>query len=179
VALNVKKFADALKARPAARHRYLYHFTETANLVSIRVHGILSLEAIEQRGDIETAHSSDSQSRRSDKQKGLHKYVHLSLYPEHPMQFAKALAGEINDTSWLKISPDIVTEPGVLFCSRLANSNDAVTKRIDQITLDDFDADIVLKYTDWNDPRIRERLEVTKKYEILIPNSVEIKYISL
>ena len=82
------------------------------------------------------------------------------------------MSGEIDDTIWLSIPPSIILSDGVLFCSRVSNSDGAEVIPISRITPQEFDAEVVLKRTDWKDPIIRDRLNAAKKYEILIPNSI-------
>ena len=170
--VDVQKFCNALKSRPKREYRYLYHFTETTNLESIKGNGLLSLEKIEAAKFTNIKYMSSVDSRTIDKYKKLHRYVHLCLYPEHPMEFAKRWAGESDATSWIKVNPDVVLQPGVLFSAKMSNANDAEIKALADIGKSDFDYGVVFKFADWSDPDIRDRLQKTKKYEILIPDSI-------
>jgi len=175
--VDLNKFSNAIKRRPSPKYRSLFHFTERANLPHIRKYGLLSLREIVNKGLVDVQYCSSENSRRTDRTKGLDDYVHLCLYPDHPMQFAKSYSGDLKDCAWLKVSPDIILEKGVLFCSIMSNSNDAEVIPISDITLKEFDADIVLKFQDWSDTEIRNRLDITKKYEILVPKRIPLELI--
>lgn len=170
--VDIHKLQRAFERRPSPKHRKLFHFTERANIESIKVHGLLSLKELKERNIADIKYSSNSGSRIADTRKGLDSYVHLCLFPEHPMQFAKNISGEIEDTVWLSIPPEIITRDGVLFCSRVSNSDGAEVIPISEITKQQFDAEVILKRTDWKDPLIRERLNMAKKYEVLVPNFI-------
>lgn len=177
MAVDLNKFCDAIKRRPGPKYRSLFHFTEKENLATIHKHGLLSLREIVRLGINDIKYCSSKTSRATDRSKGLDDYVHLCLYPDHPMQFAKSYSGDLNECSWLKINPEVVLIPGVLFCSIMSNSKDAKIIALSDITTNDFDVDIVLKFQDWSDPEIRNRLDITKKYEILIPKTVPLNLI--
>jgi len=170
--VDLNKLRSALERRPSPQHRKLFHFTERVNIPSIKKNGLLSLRELEIGGYVDVKYSSNSGSRIADKRKGLDAYVHLCLFPEHPMQFAKSISGEVEDTVWLSIPPSVITLPGVLFCSRVSNSDGAEIIPVSEITAQSFDAEVVLKRTDWKDPVIRQRINAAKKYEILVPNKI-------
>ena len=170
--VDLEKFQRALERRPSYKHRSLFHFTEAANLPSIQKHGLLSLREIEARKMDGVKFSSNSGSRIADRRKGLDDYVHLCLFPEHPMQFSKEMAGELEETKWLNISPEVVTFEGALFCSKVSNADGAVTIPLTDLTGDDLDVEIIFKRTDWRDASVRERINLARKYEILIPKHV-------
>lgn len=88
------------------------------------------------------------------------------------MEFSKRIAGEIDQTVWLQIDPKIVETPGTLFCSRVSNSDGATTVRLEDLTIEDMDAEIVFRFNDWKNPVVRERLNAAQKYELLIPNMI-------
>ena len=63
----------------------VYHFTDKANLESIKTYGIQSLQNIIQNDIDVQRFGADSLSHTLDAYKGLDRYVHLSFIKDHPM----------------------------------------------------------------------------------------------
>ena len=66
--------------------RYLYHFTDSANINSIRETGLMSATNLLDRS-IASKMNSDEKSRTIDTQSGLQNYVRLSFCSKNPMMF--------------------------------------------------------------------------------------------
>jgi hypothetical protein len=45
------------------------------------------------------------------------------------------------------------------------------------VALADLDLDVIYTYMDWTNPEIHARLQIARKYEILVPKRVPIEYI--
>ncbi|MDZ4064034.1 MAG: hypothetical protein U1E22_05130, partial [Coriobacteriia bacterium] len=73
--------------------------------------------------------------RATDDRKGLDSYVHLCFLDNHPMEYVSR--ARLGETCFLKVDVRVLSGPGVLGCSKLANSRDAVLKPIEQV-LDDI-----------------------------------------
>ena len=72
----------------------LYHFTDAANLESIREHGLLSASCVTQQSL--KAMNSDAKSCAIDKQMGLENFVRLSFNKENPMKYVAKNEGRIS-----------------------------------------------------------------------------------
>ena len=70
----------------------------------------------------------------------------------------------------LHISFDVLDQPGVLFCDRIATSNDAVF--YDYLDFDAFDFEAVYGYIDWGTTEGQPRRQMAEKYEILVPDGI-------
>jgi hypothetical protein len=103
----------------------LYHFTDAANLDSIRKQGLLSAASVFQKG-IESALNSDETSRAMDKKMGLEDYVRLSFNAENPMKYVAQNEKRISRAVMLQIKLEVVSRPGVLFFDCNATRHDAV-----------------------------------------------------
>src|SRR6185437_14934839 len=64
----------------------LFHFTDAANLDSIRKHGLMSAATLNAQS-ITSVMNSDELSRKLDQDAGLQDYVRLSFNDQNPMQF--------------------------------------------------------------------------------------------
>lgn len=86
--------------------KYLYHFTDSANIPSIMQHGGLYSKAILAQKNIPIPKSAaDATSRWLDQRYGLENYIRLSFCRNHPMMFVAKKAGRIDDPVILKIDP--------------------------------------------------------------------------
>src|SRR5438477_10882132 len=93
---RIREIKERLRQKQAEQRRrdflakidFLYHFTDTRNLASIREHGgTYSLEQIERRGIEIPVFGGDDTSQDSDRSSGMDGYVHLCFRPHHPMEF--------------------------------------------------------------------------------------------
>jgi ssDNA thymidine ADP-ribosyltransferase, DarT len=120
-------------AQTGARH--IYHFTSTANLPLIRQRGLLSYQRMRALGMTPPIPGGSTASRVTDDRKGLDRYVHLCFLDNHPMEYVSR--ERLGETRFLKVNVRVLSRPGVLGCSKLANSRDAILKPIEQV-LDDI-----------------------------------------
>ena len=103
----------------------LYHFTDAANLESIREHGLLSASRLNQQS-LKAVMNSDATSRAVDQQLGLENFVRLSFNKENPMKYIAKSEGRISRPVVLQIKLEVVSKPGVLFFDCNATRRDAV-----------------------------------------------------
>jgi len=150
-----------------------YHFTDTRNIPSIREHGLLSLSQLEQRGIKIPAPGGDANSRASDKSKRLHRYVHLSLTPNNPMEYRARQDGRIVESRYLRVSTSVLELPGVLFAPGLVNKAGIETVELEQALREEMiDLDILYTWRAWSLPVFGDRRRVADKYEILVPGGI-------
>ena len=102
-----------------------YHFTDAANLESIRKHGLLSAASVFSKS-IKAALNSDERSRSMDKEMGLENYVRLSFNDKNPMKYVALKEKRISRAVMLQIKLQVVSRPGVLFFDCNATRHDAV-----------------------------------------------------
>lgn len=154
----------------------VWHFTDKSNLVSIEKYGLLSLDIIIKEDIYVSCYGADELSHKLDRNRGLDKFVHLSLIREHPMQYVKTRDGEIPDPIWLEIDASVLFENQSIFSDRVANSNTAKLYEIndlDQV----IDLEVLWGRTNWSDPIIQERRKIAKKSELMVANRIDINKI--
>jgi len=115
---------------------FLYHFTDTRNVPSIKKHGLLSLAALKARlnYDIGTDFfpGSNPQSREIDYEKKLNNYIRLCADKHHPMTTIALNEGRIQNIAWIKLNfrdvvfVDSFREDHAKFSNKNAASNDAI-----------------------------------------------------
>ena len=153
------------------RGRTLFHFTDTRNLPSIRIHGLLSRRELKERGVGIEAPGGNQWSHDADDRAGLDQFIHLCFFDDHPMDYVAKQAGHIRNSKFLGIHTNILNAPGVKMS--LDVSNKAGVEVVDLLEgLSQMDTEVVFKSTDWKDPKIKERLKSAKKYEILVPKAI-------
>jgi len=103
----------------------LYHFTDAANLESIREHGLLSASCLTQQS-LKAVMNSDAKSRTIDKQMGLENFVRLSFNKENPIKYIAKNQGRIARPIMLQIKLEVVSRQGALFFDCNPTRNDAV-----------------------------------------------------
>lgn len=157
--------------------RNLFHFTDLRNLDSIRQHGLLSWRELRARGISPAAPGGNDWSHDADERRSLDRYVHLCLFSEHPMEYVARQDGRIQQSTFLKISPDVLSIPGVLFTDGVANRSGVEPMDLAAAAaILDFEA--IYRRLDWRDPAVQERRQTAKKYEVLVPNLVPVHFIS-
>ena len=157
-------------------HNTLYHFTDTRNLPSIRKYGLLSARRAAEKGIEIVAPGGNEWSQDADEFRGMDEYVHLCLTNDHPMEFRAKESGHLQEVVYLGIRPDIITLDGVLMSDDISNKRGVQPLPILEM-LQQLDHEVLYERTDWNDPEIKERRKVAKKFEVLIPDAVPLKYI--
>jgi len=157
---------------------WLYHFTDSRNLPSIKESGgLYSTAALHKRGIDDFRPSGNDQSLTSDRRFGMDKYVHLCFIGEHPLEYLARKDGRIEKPVWLKIDPSIMDGEDVLFCPGVANKANMPTVPImDAAHLIDFEVLYNYKGMDWKDQDIKKRRLIAKKCEVLIPGFIPFKY---
>lgn len=86
-----------------------YHFTDQANIESIRRNGgLLSLDAMDKRGIQPLKPGGNQWSHDADRRRGLHRYIHLAFVENHPMKYAAEQDGRIGPTFVLQINPAVL-----------------------------------------------------------------------
>lgn len=106
--------------------KYLYHFTDSRNLESIREHGgLYSWSTCEQRGIEIPAPGSSRDSRWRDRSRNLQDYVRLSFNRLHPMRHVAREEGRVKDIRILVIDPSVIYLDPTLFSDINANDGEA------------------------------------------------------
>jgi hypothetical protein len=156
-----------------------FHFTDKRNIPSIREHGLCSLCEISNRGISVVAPGGNDLSQRLDRERGLDRFVHLGFHSEHPMEYdAKIVKKHIQDTVFIQVSPDVIKWDGVRFTPVVANSNGCQQFTLDK-AMKEMDFPVIYDGLSWRDPSVNKRLQLTKKYEVLIPNSIPPEYLTI
>lgn len=168
---NIEKLVEIL----SKNNRTFFHFTDKRNLPSIREHGLLSMEILRERNIIRVAGGNDW-SLDADRRSGMDAFVHLCFFDEHPMEYLATREGRIDESKFLRISPEVLLSEGVKICDRVANRSDALPKPAAEM-VDLLDLQVIYTRTDWKDPGIQARLKAAKRCEILIPKVIPIKLI--
>lgn len=145
----------------------VYHITSEKNLQLIKKRGLSSYSLLK-ANNIKVTTGGDETSLSIDNDLGLDKYIHLSFTDWCPMFYGKEQSGE--KLYVLHISLDVLDQPGVLFCDRIATANDAVF--YDYLDLEIFDLEAAYAYLDWRTHDGQKRRNQAEKYEILVPNYI-------
>lgn len=160
------------------RFTCVWHFTDCANLASIRKHGgLLSLAELTRRGIAVAAPGGNEWSHDADRRAGLDEYVHLSFIRQHPMLYAAQNSnGRIANPVWLRIKAAVILDENVRFAADIANKKGVELLDAGQAAAA-IDFELLFGYANWKDPKINKRLQQAKKAEILVPNFVPIEQI--
>lgn len=154
-----------------------YHFTDKRNIPLIRDTGLLSMRHQREAQRVAIAPGGNDWSLEADRRSGMDAYVHLCFFSEHPMEWIARQQGRIEESVFLKISPEILRTPGTLIVDTVSNRADAAPKPAEEM-IRKLDLKVIYTRTDWKDPEVQERLKVARKYEILVPNSIPLEFIS-
>jgi hypothetical protein len=166
-------------ARTYFRDKYLYHFTDVRNLPSIlATGGLLPWAELKRRGIEVLAPGGNDWSHDADARYGMDAYVHLCFIDNHPMEYVARKNGHIEQTRFLKISPEILQTPGLKFSPGVSNKADVPIFDLEH-ALSEMkpDFDIILNKHDFKDPAVQARLQPARKYELLVPDIVPAKLI--
>lgn len=154
-----------------------FHFTDRRNAPSIREHGgLYSLAALRTMGIPIAAPGGNDWSRDADTSRGLDRYVHLCFRPNHPMEYVARQDGRITDALYLQVHPDVLGKSGVLFTPDVSNKSGVEAIPVAD-ALDMIDFKVLYTRTDWSDPEVQQRLRQAEKYELLVPDHIELKFI--
>ncbi|MGY2737228.1 DarT ssDNA thymidine ADP-ribosyltransferase family protein [Sphingomonas sp. UYP23] len=158
-------------------HKVFYHFTDRRNLTGIRQHGILSMHALRGGGLAVPAPGGNQWSLDADAHSGMDRYVHLCFLDSHPMEWKAKEDGRIQDSLFLRISPEVLRIPGAVVTDVVSNSSGCTPHTIES-GFEVLDLEVIYTKTDWKEESVKERLKVAKKYELLIPNHVATDFIA-
>ena len=156
---------------------HFYHFCDRRNLPLVRqLRGLLSLEQLEARNIEIPAPGGNDWSHDADRKKDLHRYVHLCLRNNHPMEYVARQEGRIVDTVFLQVSSEVLQLDGVMYAPGVSNRADVPIRTIDEARgLIDFE--VAYTRTDWTDRPSRKHLDDCEKCEILVPDYIPIELI--
>ena len=159
------------------QHRHLYHFTDEANFPSIRQKGLVSKARMRQEGWWPPlATGGNELSHSLDTHRGIDGDVSLCFTRDHPMMYLARKDGRLPNPRYLAIHPAVLKIEGVRISFGVANSTDVEVMPI-AAALDKLDVEVIYKYTDWFDQEVQSRLQLAKKFEILVPDAVPRKLI--
>lgn len=154
----------------------LFHFTDSANIPSIREYGILSKAELARRGITVTRPGGNKWSRDADTQKGIDDFVSLCFTGSHPMCYVAHDDGRIPHPQYIPIHEDVLRIEGVKITIGIANKSDTELLDVEE-GLAKLDREVLYTRTDWNDPTIQARRQKAEKCEILVPKIVGIELI--
>lgn len=142
----------------------------------IRQHGLLSTQELSRQNISVPQMGGNSWSLEADQRVGMHEYVHLCFINDHPMEFKAKNEQRIENSIFLKINPEIIKVEGVKITLDVSNQSGIVAEPA-VAQLDKLDLEIIYKRTDWKVPENNARLQKAKRFEILIPRIVPVRFI--
>jgi len=164
---------------PFAKYRvsHLYHFCDRRNLPLIKeLGGLYSFERLEQKGIKIPAPGGNDWSRDADKMKGLHRYVHLCFRNNQPMEFLARQEGRIQDSIFLQVHVDVLKIDGVMYTPDVSNKSGVGMHTLEEAR-GMIDFEVIYTRTDWKNGAIKQRLDLSEKCELLIPDFIPIELI--
>jgi len=163
-----KQNQTSLKALLAKYHiTSLWHFTDRANISSIKKHGILSLANLKKK-NIDISHTASSELSHSiDRIKRLDHYVHLSFIQDHPLYHVAISEKRLVDPVWIEIDISILFDQKTRFCNQVANKKGAKILSVDKIEKV-IDFDIMLYSKDF------DQCKEVRKAEVLIADYIPV-----
>jgi hypothetical protein len=164
-------------AEKLARVQWLYHFTDTRNLPSIRaMGGLYSMHWLKQLGAQNVFPGGNDWSLNADILSGMDQCVHLCFRRNHPMEFRAKERGQIEKTLWLYIdAQSIFKMDGVRFSSDVANKSGVESCPI-QDASEKIDYDVLYSGWDLRNSEVQTRMTNAERCEVLVPDFVPIKY---
>jgi hypothetical protein len=150
----------------------LYHFTDVRNLPLIReLGGLYPWAELNKMGQTVPVPGGNEWSHDADAQRGLDGYVHLCFRENHPMEYQARQEGRLGTSIFLEIDPIILKDSGVLYTPDVSNKAGVESHPIanaDQM----LDFEVLYDWTDWKDPKVKERLRQAQKCEVLVPRLI-------
>ena len=150
----------------------LYHFTDRANIPSIkRRGGLYSWYTCEQKSIEIPIPGGSLLSRNLDLRYNLHDYVRLSFNKRQPMLYVAKRDGRINNPVFLEISPEVVYWEETLFSDENATANSAIIG----CGLDDFERInfSFAKSGQWQDEQEKKLIQA----EVLVKSHIPLSFI--
>lgn len=159
------------------RGRYLFHFTDSRNLASIRASGgLFSLRELQARQISPVAPGVNHVSVLAAQNLGLDDFVSLCFFRTHPMEFVARQDGRFNETCFLAINPSVLLVDGVKLCAGISNRSDARLLN-DHEAMAQFDLEAMTTRLEFKIPEQLERRKNVEKYEVLVPKQIPLSYI--
>jgi len=156
----------------------LYHFTDVSNLLSIQAMGGLFATSLLKQLGTGFRPGGDDLSLGLDEYRGMHKYVHLCLLPNHPMEYTALKDGRINKTAWIQVNRAVLDFDGVMYCPVVSNANGAKLFPIaEAATMIDYQA--LYRYLDWSTAEGQQRRRDAELCEILVPDYIPINFLEI
>lgn len=150
----------------------LFHFTDAANLTSIKKHdGLYSWSHCEKNNISITNPGGNKLSRNLDKSKGLEDYVRVSFTRSHPMMFVEPIRNRSNII--LEIDPEVIFWKKTQYANKNATANDVNVGS----TLKDFNQMRFNLFKLPNHFSLSARDRPFFQGEILVLNKIPVKYI--
>lgn len=156
--------------------KWLFHFTDVRNIPSIKEHGLLSFAELNRRGISIPATGGNDMSHYLDNIIGLHEYVHLCFFNQHPMEYIARKENRVQNTVFLEINPSVLYFEGVRLTLEIATTKGVKFLTLAQ-ALEEMDAEVICERTNWSDSTVQKRLQIARKYEVIIPSIIPIELI--
>lgn len=174
------KVHNALVDRLFATHPVMgfFHFTDERNLPIIRAsRAIFCLDVIRAMNIPVAAFGGDAGSQASDKRNGMDKYVHLCMFNQNPMEYRARQDGRIRTSKFLEIDREVLRDrPGVMFTPGMSNKTGVTTMTVSE-AIEQLDFNAVCNRMNLDDGNQLRRVLEARKYEVLIPHSIEERFI--
>jgi hypothetical protein len=159
----------------------IWHFTDVKNLLGIlEAGGLLPSELLDMN---EVTPSGDPTARAREVKLGLHQYVHLCFFPEHPMEWAithnPSRHPELREVIWLEISTNVLTRKDVCYTYQMANTKNA-RKLDEEAAIADLNLGFLFpskSKAHFNQNIMYEKRDVRSvalKHEILVPGKIRL-----
>lgn len=151
----------------------LFHFTDKANLDSIRKHGGLYSWEYCNKNNIEIVRPGGNQlSRKLDSKKNLGNYVRLSFKSNIPMLYIALGDGRLQNPFTLEINPKVILWQSTLFCDGNATSSRSnIGNGLSHFEMIRFD---ILNLEKWTS----EEEKYYWQAEVLVKEHIPLKYIN-
>lgn len=149
------------------------------NIQSVREHGILSYERaakLKHHSVAMPAVQDLRDKKRVPRGLKLHQYANLYFHARNPMMFKRK--NDATNICVLRVSTAVLKIDGVVITDCNAASDYVRFLHPSQISLLDFDAIFALDWRHQNDPAAYWRHRSQKCAEILVPHSVDSKYVT-
>jgi hypothetical protein len=154
-----------------------YHFTDVRNLHSIRqAGGLLRLSELRRRQIEVPAPGGNDWSHDADTRLGFDQFVHLCLFPEHPMEYRAKENGRIVESRFLQINPAVLKCEEIRFAPDVSNKKGVLLLTLAEACAA-MDFVVIYERTDWRDPQIQELRKQARKYELLVPMDITLTMI--
>ena len=157
--------------------RYLWHFTDAANIDSIKEHnGLWAWAELQKKGIKVLRPSGNDWSRYVDNVKGLDNYVHLAFNCKHPLAWIVQDNQTVPNLRWLRIDVTVIGIDDVRFARGVANKGGIELLDAEQAVkqFDETQLDALLARKHVGD---KEAWKDAQKAEILVPRHVPLNYI--